>query len=96
MAQFIKPKFLSVVVPVRNEEDNVTDLIFEIRKSLKNKIINIYEKFIDTLKIDNILSDRDVKREYIKSVLVYKLYINHENDKLFNYFYFIIFIKIIS
>jgi len=38
MAQFIKPKFLSVVVPVRNEEDNVADLIFEIRKSLKNKI----------------------------------------------------------
>jgi dolichol-phosphate mannosyltransferase len=38
MAQFIKPKSLSVVVPVRNEEDNVADLIFEIRKSLKNKI----------------------------------------------------------
>ena len=38
MAQFIKPKFLSVVVPVRNEEDNVVDLTFEIRKSLKNKI----------------------------------------------------------
>ena len=38
MAQFRKPKSLSVVVPVRNEEDNVADLIFEIRKSLKNKI----------------------------------------------------------
>ena len=38
MAQFIKPKSLSVVVPVRNEEDNVAELIFEIRKSLKNKI----------------------------------------------------------
>ena len=38
MAQLIKPKSLSVVVPVRNEEDNVADLIFEIRKSLKNKI----------------------------------------------------------
>ncbi len=38
MPQFIKPKSLSVVVPVRNEEDNVADLIFEIRKSLKNKI----------------------------------------------------------
>ena len=38
MAQFIKPKSLSVVVPVRNEEDNVAELIFEIRKALKNKI----------------------------------------------------------
>ena len=38
MAQFTKPKSLSVVVPVRNEEDNVADLIFEIRQSLKNKI----------------------------------------------------------
>jgi len=38
MAQFTKPKSLSVVVPVRNEENNVADLIFEIRKSLKNKI----------------------------------------------------------
>jgi cellulose synthase/poly-beta-1,6-N-acetylglucosamine synthase-like glycosyltransferase len=38
MAQFRKPKSLSVVVPVRNEEDNVADLISEIRKSLKNKI----------------------------------------------------------
>ena len=38
MSQFIKPKSLSIVVPVRNEEDNVADLIFEIRKSLKNKI----------------------------------------------------------
>ena len=38
MAQFIKPRSLSVVVPVRNEEKNVTDLIFEIRQSLKNKI----------------------------------------------------------
>jgi dolichol-phosphate mannosyltransferase len=38
MAQFSKPKSLSVVVPVRNEEDNVADLISEIRKSLKNKI----------------------------------------------------------
>ena len=38
MAQFIKPKSLSVVVPVRNEEYNVADLISEIRKSLKNKI----------------------------------------------------------
>ena len=38
MAQFIKPKSLSVVVPVRNEEENVADLIFEIRQSLKNKI----------------------------------------------------------
>ena len=32
MAQFIKPKSLSVVVPVRNEEDNVAELIFEISK----------------------------------------------------------------
>ena len=38
MTQFIKPKSLSVVVPVRNEEDNVADLIFEIQKSLKRKI----------------------------------------------------------
>jgi dolichol-phosphate mannosyltransferase len=38
MAQSIKPKSLSVVVPVRNEEDNVAELIFEIRKALKNKI----------------------------------------------------------
>ena len=38
MSQFIKPKSLSIVVPVRNEEDNVADLISEIRKSLKNKI----------------------------------------------------------
>ena len=38
MAQFTKPKSLSVVVPVRNEEDNVAELIFEIRKALKNKI----------------------------------------------------------
>ena len=38
MAQFLKPKSLSVVVPVRNEEDNVAELIFEIRKALKNKI----------------------------------------------------------
>ena len=38
MAQFIKPKSLSIVVPVRNEEDNVANLIYEIRKSLKNKI----------------------------------------------------------
>jgi len=38
LSQFIKPKSLSIVVPVRNEEDNVADLIFEIRKSLKNKI----------------------------------------------------------
>jgi dolichol-phosphate mannosyltransferase len=38
MTQFIKPKSLSVVVPVRNEEDNIVDLILEIRKSLKNKI----------------------------------------------------------
>ena len=38
MTQFIKPKSLSIVVPVRNEEDNVADLIFEIQKSLKRKI----------------------------------------------------------
>ena len=38
MAQFIKPKSLSVVVPVKNEEDNVAELIFEIRQALKNKI----------------------------------------------------------
>lgn len=38
MAQFTKPKSLSVVVPVRNEEANVADLISEIRKALKNKI----------------------------------------------------------
>jgi len=38
LSQFIKPKSLSIVVPVRNEEDNVADLISEIRKSLKNKI----------------------------------------------------------
>ena len=38
MSQFIKPKSLSIVVPVRNEEDNIADLISEIRKSLKNKI----------------------------------------------------------
>ena len=38
MTQFIKPKSLSVVVPVRNEEDNVADLIFEIQKSLNRKI----------------------------------------------------------
>ena len=38
MVQYIKPKFLSVIVPVKNEEDNVADLIFEIRQSLKNKI----------------------------------------------------------
>jgi len=61
-----------------------------------NKIINIYEKFIDTLKIDNILSDRDVKREYIKSVLVYKLYINHENDNLSEYDKNIITFKLVS
>jgi hypothetical protein len=39
MAQFIKPKSLSVVVPVRNEEDNVAELIFEIRKALKNMLM---------------------------------------------------------
>jgi dolichol-phosphate mannosyltransferase len=38
LTQFIKPKSLSVVVPVRNEEDNVADLIFEIQKSLNRKI----------------------------------------------------------
>jgi dolichol-phosphate mannosyltransferase len=38
LTQFIKPKSLSIVVPVRNEEDNVADLIFEIQKSLKRKI----------------------------------------------------------
>ena len=38
MTQFIKPKSLSIVVPVRNEEDNVADLISEIQKSLKRKI----------------------------------------------------------
>jgi dolichol-phosphate mannosyltransferase len=38
MASFIKPKALSVVVPVRNEEDNVADLIAEIRQSLHKKI----------------------------------------------------------
>ena len=38
MTQFIKPKSLSIVVPVRNEEDNIADLIFEIQKSLKRKI----------------------------------------------------------
>lgn len=38
MAQFIKPKALSIVVPVCNEEDNVADLIFEIRKALQKKI----------------------------------------------------------
>ena len=46
MAQFIKPKYLSVVVPVRNEEDNVADLIFEIRKSLKN-LINYEIIYVD-------------------------------------------------
>jgi len=38
MVSFIKPKALSVVVPVRNEEDNVADLIAEIRQSLHKKI----------------------------------------------------------
>ena len=38
MTQLIKPKSLSIVVPVRNEEDNVADLISEIQKSLKRKI----------------------------------------------------------
>jgi dolichol-phosphate mannosyltransferase len=38
LTQFIKPKSLSIVVPVRNEEDNVADLISEIQKSLKRKI----------------------------------------------------------
>jgi dolichol-phosphate mannosyltransferase len=38
LTQLIKPKSLSIVVPVRNEEDNVADLISEIQKSLKRKI----------------------------------------------------------
>ena len=38
MALFVKPKSLSVVVPARNEENNIAGLIFEVRKSLKNKI----------------------------------------------------------
>ena len=52
MAQFIKPKSLSVVVPVRNEEDNVADLISEIRKSLKNKI-NYEIIYVDDGSTDN-------------------------------------------
>ena len=64
MAQFIKPKSLSVVVPVRNEEYNVSDLIFEIRKSLKNKIQ--YEIIY--------IDDGSTDRTYKKLVALQKTY----------------------
>ena len=35
MASFQKPKALSIVIPVRNEEDNVANLIAEIRQALQ-------------------------------------------------------------
>ena len=74
MAQFIKPKSLSVVVPVRNEEDNVAELIFEIRKSLKNKIKTYIDISMDANVYQKSIVFPDQRNVYILSPSIRKVF----------------------
>ena len=72
MPQFIKPKSLSIVVPVKNEEDNVAYLIFEIRKSLKSKItyeiIYADDGSTDQTYKNLIALQKKFKRDFVKRI----------------------------